>query len=94
VAIEVDVAILESYTGAYDWVHGGEDGLIRVKLEGEQLLITDGEEWTPLYAETETTFFLQGEEMRFVFTEDDSGAVSGLSILTQGVTLPVAVKID
>jgi CubicO group peptidase (beta-lactamase class C family) len=94
VAIEVAPAILASYTGTYAWIQDGEDRLIRVKLEGKQLLITDGEDWEPLYAETETRFFLKGDDTRFLFTRDDSGAVAGLSLVIQGLTLPLARKID
>lgn len=94
VAIEVAPAILASYTGTYAWIQDGEDRLIRIKLEGKQLLITDAEEWEPLYAETETRFFVQGDDTRFLFTKDDSGAVAGLSLLIQGLTLPMARKID
>ena len=94
VAIKIAPAILASYTGTYAWTQDGEDRLIRIKLEGEQLLITDSEEWVPLYAETETKFFVHGDDTRFLFTKDDSGAVTGLSLLIEGLTLPVARKID
>jgi CubicO group peptidase (beta-lactamase class C family) len=94
VAIEVAPAILATYTGTYAWMQEDEDRLIRVKLEGKQLLITDGEEWEPLYAETETMFFVRGDDTRFLFTRDDSGAVAGLSLVIQGLTLPAAKKID
>jgi len=94
VAIDVDPAILASYTGSYAWIQGNEERLIRIKLEGSQLFITDSDEWAPLYAETETRFFVPGDDTRFVFTRDDSGAVAGLSLLIQGLTLPVADKID
>ncbi len=94
VAIEVDPAILESYTGIYAWIQDDEDRLIRIKLEGKQLLITAGEEWVPLYAETETRFFVHGDDTRFLFTRDDSGAVAGLSLVIQGLTLPMARKTE
>jgi CubicO group peptidase (beta-lactamase class C family) len=94
VAIEVDPAILASYTGTYAWAQEGDDRRIRIKLEGKQLWIADGEEWVPLHAEAETTFFVRGDDTRFVFIKDDSGAVAGLSLLIQGLTLPMARKID
>ena len=94
VAIEVDAAVLASYTGSYAWTAEGEDRLIRVKLEGQQLFITDSEEWAPLYAETETQFFVPGDDTRFLFIKDDRGVVAGLSVIIQGLTLPMAPKTD
>jgi CubicO group peptidase (beta-lactamase class C family) len=94
VAIEVDPAILASYTGTYALTAGGEELRIRVKLEGQQLFITDSDEWAPLFAETETQFFVPGDDTRFVFTTDESGEVMGLSLLIQGLALPAATKTD
>jgi len=94
VAIEVAPAILATYTGTYAWIQDGEERLIRIKLEGKKLFIADGEEWVPLYAETETRFYVHGDDTRFLFITDDSGAVVGLSLVIQGLTLPMAQKIQ
>jgi hypothetical protein len=94
VAIEVAPAILASYAGTYAWIQDGGERLIRIKLEGKQLLITDGKEWSPLYAETETRFFVKGDDTQFLFITDDSGVVVGLSLVIQGLTLPMAQKIQ
>jgi CubicO group peptidase (beta-lactamase class C family) len=94
VAIEVDPAILASYAGTYELTAGSEELRIRVKLEGQQLFITDSDEWAPLFAETETQFFMPGDDTRFVFIKDDRGVVAGLSVIVQGLALPAATKID
>jgi CubicO group peptidase (beta-lactamase class C family) len=94
VAIEVAPTTLATYTGTYAWMQDGEERLILIRLEGKQLFITDSEEWAPLHAETETRFFVKGDDTRFLFITDDSGAVAGLSLVIQGLTLPVAPKIQ
>ena len=53
----VDLAVLETYTGTYQITTLGKT--LIVKLEEGQLLMTDDEvQWTPLLAETETRFFV------------------------------------
>jgi CubicO group peptidase (beta-lactamase class C family) len=92
VAVELDATILGNYAGTYE-MNSGEQ--FRVKLEDEQLYIQgpDGE-WAPLYAESETHFFIPESEYRFVFVVDDEGQVSGVSIELQGLALPPARKVE
>jgi CubicO group peptidase (beta-lactamase class C family) len=93
-AVEVDAAILVTYAGTYDM---RPTALIQIKFEDGQLWIlsTDGSRWDPLYAETETRFFVQGEESyRFEFIRDGSGQVMGLQLEIQGLQLPAAPKVQ
>jgi CubicO group peptidase (beta-lactamase class C family) len=94
VAIEVDPAILATYAGTYDMQ---PTTLFQVKFEGGQLwvLSTDGKRWLPLAAETETRFFIQGEEgYRFEFIRDESGRVTALRLELQGLQLPAAPRME
>ena len=80
---EVDVAvdILETYVGEYELRPGFS---IVVTLEGGALFIqATGQSKFPVFAESETKFFLRVVEAQVSFTKDDSGAVTGM-ILHQG----------
>jgi hypothetical protein len=94
IAIEVDPAILATYAGTYDMQ---PTALFRIKSEGGKLwvLSIDGSRWDPLLAETETRFFVRGEEAyRFEFIRDESGQVTALRLEYQGIQLPVAPKME
>ena len=41
-----------------------------------------------LYAESETRFFVQDDDTRFVFARDAGGAVTGLSLDIWGIAIP------
>ena len=43
-----------------------------------------GRDKVPLFAESETRFFLKLADIQFTFTKDDSGAVAGLVIHRNG----------
>ena len=60
-----------------------------VKLEKGKLFVTDDEvEWTPLLAQTETRFFLTGEDYRFVFVKNNAGKVTHVNIEIEGIEIP------
>ncbi|MBN1137519.1 MAG: serine hydrolase [Anaerolineae bacterium] len=93
VAIEVDPAILATYAGSYDM---RPTALMQIKFEESRLwvLAPDGMRWVPLCAETETRFFIQGDDTyRFEFIRDGSGAVTALRLTYQGIPLPAAPKV-
>ena len=78
VAIDVEPAILERYTGAYRLSDGRT---LTVKFEEERLIFSvDLDEWIPLFAEARDRFFMESEEQRFVFVANDAGSVSHLEI--------------
>lgn len=89
-AIEVDPATLETYVGTYELT---SEDMIHIKMEGESLFIGDGEDWEPLYAESETQFFTKVDDTRFVFVKGAAGEVTGLSLRIQGLELPPAKKV-
>jgi CubicO group peptidase (beta-lactamase class C family) len=91
VAVEVDSAILETYVGTYELT---SEDMIHIKMEGEGLFIGDGEDWEPLYAESETQFFTKVDDTRFVFVKGAAGEVTGLSLRIQGLELPPAKKVE
>jgi len=93
VAIDVDPAILATYAGTYDMQ---PNAIFHFKFEDNSLLVQsqDGQSWDPLLAETETQFFVKGrEDYRFVFVKDDTGTVTALQLMLQGVQLPLARKV-
>jgi CubicO group peptidase (beta-lactamase class C family) len=91
VAVELDPAILEAYVGVYELT---PEDLIHIKLGDGGLLIGDGQEWMPLYAESETRFFAEVDNARVVFVKDAAGEVTSLSLTVQGMELPPAAKVE
>jgi CubicO group peptidase (beta-lactamase class C family) len=86
VAIDVDPAKLEAYAGSYA-LSPDETIVVRMGEDGLQIS-TDQEEWSPLLPESETRFFVEEEDIRFVFMKDESGDVSTLNLEIQGLTIP------
>jgi CubicO group peptidase (beta-lactamase class C family)/pimeloyl-ACP methyl ester carboxylesterase len=82
VAIEVDPALLQAYTGTYEAM--GTTLSFKVE-DGSLYLSVDGGDWAPLYAESEARFFLKDDDARFGFVQGDAGAVTGLRVYTQGL---------
>jgi CubicO group peptidase (beta-lactamase class C family) len=94
VTIEVDAAILAAYAGTYDMQ---PTAIFQVKFEDNHLFVRtqDGKSWEPLSAETETNFFVKGEEdYRFIFVRDDTGTVTALQLVYQGIQMPLAKKVE
>jgi CubicO group peptidase (beta-lactamase class C family) len=94
VAIKVDATILEAYAGTYDMQ---PTAIFQVKFEDNSLFIRsqDGKSWESLLAETETNFFVKGQEdYRFIFVRDDTGTVTALQLVVQGIQLPLAKKVE
>jgi len=94
VAITVDPAILATYAGTYDMM---PTAMFHVKFGGDSLSILDrdGKRWDRLHAESETRFFVKGEEdYRFEFIRNDGGGVTGLRLEWQGMRFPAAKRVD
>lgn len=91
VAIDVDPEILERYAGRYEISTGGM-AIVRV-TDGRLELSRDELEWTPLHAEAEDRFFVEGDDYRVVFIRDDAGNTVRFEILVEGITIP-AERID
>lgn len=85
VAIDVPPGILEACVGTYTLSVGVT---LYVKLEDGQLAgSTDQVDWAPLFAETESRFFVKGEDFAVVFVRGESGRVEGLILETEGLEL-------
>lgn len=85
VAIEVDPSILSAYTGEYRYATGEA---LSFRLEGDRLLFSqDGETWEGAFPETETRFFIEADDLRFTFLQDEEGEVTGLVLQVQGLEL-------
>jgi len=94
VAIEVDAEVLAVYAGTYDMQ---PTAIFQVKFEDNRLFLKsqDGQSWAPMSAESETNFFVKGEEAyRFTFIRDDSGTVTALQLVYQGIPMPLAKKVE
>ncbi len=84
--IKLSTDILSQYVGTYE-LQAGFD--LMVTLEGDQLYSQGtGQIKTPIFAETETRFFLKIVDAQLEFFRDESGQVSHL-VLHQG---PVELK--
>lgn len=51
-------------------------------------IISDGQQWDQAFAESETRFFVQGEDTRVAFVGDAAGMVSGFNLEMSGLVLP------
>ncbi len=79
--VEVAVDVLETYVGEYEM---SPELSIAVTLEGGGLFVQPtGQSRVPVFAESETKFFLRAGNAQVSFTKDASGAVTGM-ILHQG----------
>ena len=79
--VAVAVEILETYIGEYEL---SPEFSIVVTLENDALFVqATGQPRFPVFAESETKFFLRAVEAQISFTRDDSGVVTGM-ILHQG----------
>ncbi len=81
--VEIDVAadILATYVGEYELTPAFS--LVVTLEDGALFLQATGQGKLPVFAESETKFFLKVVDAQVSFTKDDSGAVTGL-ILHQG----------
>jgi hypothetical protein len=79
--------VLDTYAGGY-LLDISRPMRIEVKRDGSKLLMLLGEgDWNELLAESETTFFMKYDDVVATFLKDPAGAVSGLDIDIQGMTL-------
>ena len=88
--IAVPEAILETYVGAYELT---PQFVIEVTLDDGALFVQATAQPTfPVFAESETFFFLKVVDAQVTFTKDDAGEVTGL-ILHQGGANQPAQKV-
>lgn len=88
-AITVPAAILKQYVGVYQLAPGVD---VTMTLDGDQLMTqVTGQPQFPLFAETESRFFLKVVDAQVDFVRDSTGAVTHV-ILHQGGTDHKAVR--
>ncbi|MFC2083748.1 serine hydrolase [Bacteroidota bacterium] len=87
VAIDVSPDILEKYIGEYTFLGNRK---FFVKMEDNQLYGTsdDNDTWIEMYAESESKFFIKGENARFTFIKNDDEVVTGFILNLEGLELP------
>jgi CubicO group peptidase (beta-lactamase class C family) len=68
--ITLPLTVLERYVGVYEL-----GARVPVVLDGQNLALGDGPQKTRLLAESETTFYLEGTNLRVEFVRDASGSV-------------------
>ena len=83
--IRMPTALLAEYVGAYPL----RDGLtLDFRLDGDQLMVeATGQGTVPVFAESETDFFLKVAEVTISFTRDSDGIVDGLVFRQGGQTI-------
>lgn len=90
--IQVPPEILQRYVGTYG-MDAPPGFTNHITLEADQLMTqVDGQPKVPLFAESETRFFLKVAEVEIEFVKDDRGEISGLIIHQNGVDLKMARK--
>jgi hypothetical protein len=88
--ITLPEATLAQYVGNYELA---PNFVLAVTLENGQLMSqATGQAKVPVYAETETKFFLKVVEASIEFQKDASGAVTGLVLQQSGMTVPAPKK--
>ena len=81
-AIHVDPKILDSYVGTYELDKGVD---LTITVENGQLMgQATGQGKTPIYAETETKFFLLAAPTSVEFVKDDQGKVTSIVLHLYG----------
>ena len=92
VAVDVDAAVLKTYTGKYELP--SITRTFTVKFDDGRLFVSeDDTRWIPLLPESETRFFVKGKEYRIVFLKNENGNVIGLRVELQGIEIP-GEKVD
>ena len=82
--MKVDAAILDKYVGEYELTPTVK---FKFSREGDGLVLEPtGQSKAPVYAESETDFFLKVVDATFKFVKDDSGNVTGIEFTQAGRT--------
>lgn len=86
VAIDISPDILTKYIGEYTYLSNRK---LFIKMEDNQLYSSDeNETWIEIYAESESKFFMKGEDARYTFIENDDREVTGFTLYIEGIKLP------
>jgi hypothetical protein len=84
--VKLEASVLGSYVGEYQLT---PEFAIVVTREGDQLFIqATGQAKVPIYAESETQFFLKVVDAQITFSRDGSGRVTRLVLHQNGRDTP------
>ncbi|MFQ5705412.1 MAG: DUF3471 domain-containing protein [Gemmatimonadales bacterium] len=84
--VSVEPAVLETYVGEYELT---PQFVITITRDGDQLLLqATGQPQFPIFAESQTKFFLKAVEAQVSFEVDNSGQVTGLVLHQNGQNVP------
>jgi len=84
--VPVDPTVLQGYVGEYAFTPAIS---ITVTLEGRQLFVqATGQSKVPVYAESDTEFFLKIADAQISFVKDASGVVTGMVLHQNGQDQP------
>lgn len=84
--VEVAVEVLKSYVGEYEL--SPEVTVVVTLNEGALHVQATGQEQAPIFAESETKFFLRALDAQISFTTNDAGVVTGLVVHHSGRDQP------
>lgn len=84
VAIKLETKVLDQYVGEYEMTPAIKFAIVR---DGENLTVQPtGQSKAPIYAETETDFFLKVVDAVIKFVKDENGKVTGMEFTQAGRT--------
>ena len=82
-SVEVPLNTLQACVGSYD----SPDGIVKIAVDGDHLTLKlPGQSIFPLYAESQSKFFLRTTDIEIEFTRDASGKVKQAEIHQEGST--------
>ena len=84
--VEVAEGILQDYVGEYELAP--TFSIVVTLEEGALFLQATGQPKFPVFAESDTTFFLKVVDAQISFTKDDAGAVAGMILHQNGANAP------
>ena len=85
VAIDISPDILTKYIGEYTYLSNRK---LFIKMEDNHLYGSDDNEtWIEMYAESESKFFMKGEDAMLTFIENDDREVTGFTLYIEGIKL-------
>jgi hypothetical protein len=86
-SVDVPLNVLQGYVGSYE----SPDGEIKIALDGNRLTLKlPGQTNFPLYAESQSKFFLRTNDIEIEFNRDASGKVKQAQIHQEGSTTKAA----
>ncbi len=81
-AVKIDAKIYDGYVGEYEF---GPGRMITITREGDKIFAQrNAAPRLEILPENESTFFLAGPDVQFIFLKDESGRVAGMTLRANG----------